>query len=179
MFSIQIGNPRVLRGTSICEAENLCEAIEDTFPHETEDAYLNWNGVRVAINYKYDFSVMASDVVAMLDAILSKPQGEHVASWASSSFRGTWRVRWSEHELVIHPIWEAVTGNIESILASAGDVEIPTMDFVAEWLELLELVARHLETLGVRPDVAGWPELRRLLEAASVAGRGSLYREVP
>jgi len=47
-------------------ARDLGDAIQAAFPLETEDAQLVWHRLSVPLSYKYDFSVIIEDIIAML-----------------------------------------------------------------------------------------------------------------
>ena len=125
------------------------------FLHDSEDAYLNWNGVRIALNYKYDVSVIISDIVAMMDMLLEQPDGEGVIEWPSSSFRATWRMSWSKGQLSISADWETITGAIESKLRSVARLEAPLDDFIAEWAELVRFLGNRLDELELPAELEG------------------------
>ena len=126
------------------DVQSLEEIIEDLFPLETEDAYINWNGIRIALNYKYDVSTILQDALSMLEDLLSHNTGDRLVSWPSISFRATWHLRWSQGQLLVEASWEQVCGNLMPILAEIGPVQIQVDAFVAEWMELVNLLAERL-----------------------------------
>lgn len=131
IFSMQVSAPRTLNA-SVRDADSLADVLQEIFAHECEDAYPNWNGVRIALNYKYDVSEIIGDVVLMLDSLTERPYGECVIEWPSSSFRASWHVRWSDGRLAISADWIRVTGGIEAALRSVPRLEISIDEFIAE-----------------------------------------------
>lgn len=160
------------------DAESLEELIEDSFPHETEDAYLNWNGVRIALNYKYEVSTMVDDIVSMLAVLLEHPRGTSVIEWPSNCFRATWHLSWSEGKLTISANWITVTGRVETALQSAGALEIPVDAFIAEWSELVRFLASRLDLLAPSSGLEGLAEFQQIARATAKTRRGLLYRDL-
>lgn len=176
IFSIQLSAPRTLNA-SVRDADSLADVLQEIFAHECEDAYLNWNGVRIALNYKYDVSVIIGDVVLMLDSLTERPCGECVIEWPSSSFRASWHVRWSDGRLAISADWIRVTGGIEAALRSVPRLEISIDEFIAEWAELVRLLALRLACLELPGQLDGYAGFSKVARAMSGVSRGLLYRE--
>lgn len=176
IFSIQASTPRCPDQLPR-DADTLTEVIEDLFLHETEDAYLNWNGVRIALNYKYDLSTIFPEVVMMLGALLEQDFGTRAIEWPSSTFRGTWNLSWSEGHLTIVADWISVTGGIEAAARAASRLEIAVDAFLAEWAELVRLLSNQLDRLALSPELEGLPEFEKVARAAAKMRRGLLYRQ--
>lgn len=172
MFYIQVSCPRRV-DCETCES-TLSAAIEQAYPLETEDAYLNWHGVRVALSYKYDVSVIIEDVAEMLEA-LAAPVGELTIVWPSDTFRTDWLLTWSDGLLHCTTTWETLTGGAESLLNDAKPIKMPVADFVAEWAEIVRLVEQDLRAAGYDDMLSG---LDRLTTLAARSRRGYLYRTV-
>lgn len=177
IFSIQLSAPRFVEDPPH-DAETLKEVFEDLFLHETEDAYLNWNGVRIALNYKYDVSAIIPEIVSMVDMLLEQSHGASVIEWPSSSFRATWRLSWSKGQLTISADWIQITGGIESALRSVARLEVPVDAFVAEWSELVRFLAGRLDRLVLSPQLEGLAEFNKVARAISETRRGVLYRQL-
>lgn len=169
MFYVQASQPRCVDAQD--SESTLTAAIERAYPLETEDAYLNWHGVRIALSYKYDISVIVEDVIEMLES-LNAPTGELAIAWPSNTFRTDWVLRWSRAQLHCAATWECVAGGVETLLNQARPLEMPVRDFVAEWGELARQVERDLRAVGYDETLPG---LNRLAALAGVE-RGYLYR---
>lgn len=155
--------------------DDLREAIEDVFESETEDAILNWNGVSVAISYKYDLSVMIDDLMNALITMRSASVGELVVEWSSNTFQATWQIAWNEQECVCAATWNSVSGGVERLLSETGAVHISRDDFLAEWKAPLERVVSVLRRAGYSPR--GLPRLGALEQLLTqLAKPGRLYR---
>lgn len=174
MFSIQLSSPRCNDEPPL-DADTLTELIEDMFLHETEDAYVNWNGVRIALNYKYDVSTIIPEIVTMLDALLEQDRGTSVIEWPSSSFRGTWYLSWSGGQLTVKSDWMQVAGRVESALRTVGRLEVSVDAFVAEWSELVRFLSTLFERLTLSPELDGLAEFQKVARATMKKRRGLLY----
>lgn len=91
--------------------DSLCAALETVFPLYTEDAIINWNHVYVPVSYKYDLSVMVDDVLQIIEALQSSPQGRLVNHWPSNTFAASWEIDWKDGMLKIHSEWTSVVGS--------------------------------------------------------------------
>jgi hypothetical protein len=176
-FGIQVSAPRCVDDSQLgAEAESLKEVIEDLFEHDTEDAYLNWNGSRIALNYKYDISVIIPEILSMVDTLLECRHGTNVVQWPSNTFRATWHLSWSNGQLTILADWIQLTGRVESSLQSVSKLEVQVDDFVAEWSELLRFLASRFDRLVLSPQLEGLSDFRKIVGAVAKKRRGLLYR---
>lgn len=174
-FIIQASAPRALQ---ICNEhdDSLCAALETVFPLYTEDIIMNWNHVYVPISYKYDLSVMMDDVLQIIEALQNTPQGKLVNHWASNTFAATWKMDWNDGILKVHSEWISVVGETEALLASRPDIQMPSEDFVAEWMRPLHIAEHALSDAGY--TVSQLPGLARLRTVRQLRVReGVLYRE--
>ncbi len=170
-FFIQASNPIVGSDLKATE-DDLREAIEDIFVMDTEDAILNWNGVPIALSYKYDISVIVDDLIEMLSVITSSSVGEHSVSWPSNTFRASWRLTWGEGLLTCAATWHSVSGGVEELLAQTGSISMPTADFLAEWRAPLERVIGGLRKAGYRPEfLAAFDQAQQIARRLERPGR--------
>jgi hypothetical protein len=146
MFTIQICSPRTAHQYSV--EESVGAAIESVFPLMTEDAIMNWNHVRVPINYKYDLSVVWEDVINMLRRLASQPAGNTECKLASSTLRATWHLSWRANRLEVSSEWHEVVGDVQSILNQRNRIDLPLDEFLAEWKLLLIKVVEALQIAG-------------------------------
>ncbi len=173
-FFIQASSPIVGSDVQATE-DDLREAIEDVFVIDTEDAIMNWNGVSIALSYKYDISVIVDDLIDMLLAVKSSGFGEHQVNWPSNTFHATWRIAWDERELRCAATWYSISGGVEDLLERTGGIRLTREEFLAEWKVLLERVVAGLKEVGYCPkSVAGLDQLEQLI--IQLARPGRLYR---
>jgi len=148
-FYIQVSNP-ISFSIEEDDVESLGEVIEDIFPMDTEDAYICWNGISVALSYKYDISVIISDILCMLEEITSSNSGNISVNWPSNTFRADWNISWVDDELTCKSSWENVSGSIESILNKHSIVTTTTTNFISEWGSLIDHLSKHLMQASVK-----------------------------
>lgn len=171
IFFIQASNPNVVSNVEATETD-LREAIEDIFELETEDAILNWNGVSIALSYKYDFSVIIDDLVEMLETIQSSSNGNHMVSWSSNTFLATWNLTWDKHLITCTATWNSISGNIEDVLTKTGNISLPVEEFLAEWKKPLERVIAGLKQAGYKPkSLVHLEKMEQLLTRLKHTGR--------
>ncbi len=174
-FFVQASNPRTLRALD-AEDESLSDALQTVFPFDTEQALIVWNHIRIPLDYKYDLSLMAADVVGIIEMIQVSPQGRHTVHWPSSTFSAIWDMQWSSGILTIHSEWHCVLGSTEALLTGKPDVELPSDDFVAEWKRPLQFAERALTEAGYDVgEIRGLARLRTVL--ARCVRDGVLYRD--
>lgn len=174
-FCIQASNPRAA-GAYDADDENVAEAIETAFPLNTENALLVWHHLYIALSYKYDISVMITDLVSMLTAVMLPGPRTHEVQWASNTFLSRWNLQWNaEDDLTIDAEWISIVGAPEDVLRKTGGIRIPKSQFVAEWKELIGRVLVVLTASGYNEaKVAGLAELRVLHD--QIPHPGILYR---
>jgi len=171
-FSIQSGNPYFDMAKLLPNSKTLDECLEDVVSLETEDAYLNLNGNRFAISYKYDLSVFFDDLLEMVFLLKSKKAGQLQQFWPSNTFNVDWQLSWSEHNLDVSAIFDSV-GSIETGAKINRQVFcISKNDFVAEWGEILRVVDDKVnrgDTQKLDCDQLG--RLRTLIQTLEFRGR--------
>jgi hypothetical protein len=149
-FHIQLSNPVTSSYIEDDNVESLGEVIEDLFQLDTEDAFICWNGISIALSYKYDISVIISDILDMLKEITSSSSGNITVNWPSNTFRAEWDIAWVDDELTCKSNWKSVSGSIESILNQHSVVTTTTTNFINEWGSLLNYLANCLTRAGVK-----------------------------
>ena len=174
-FFIQASSPGV--GTPIpFEFENLADAIETVFRMDTEDAFVNWNGISVALSYKYDLPIMLEEMLSMLTKLVSTTTGECRVEWYSNTFKATWNLAWRDGTVRCTAVWDAVAGGVQELLNESGEVQMPLSRFISEWKRPLEIVDEALAGSSSARDTL--PGLSGLQELLPKLGRvGILYRE--
>lgn len=174
-FVIQASCPRALR-VHEPDDESLSDAIQTVFPLATERAILAWNRICVPLSYKYDVSVLADDILRLLESMLAEAQGALVVEWPSSTFAARWTITWGDALTTVRAEWRDVSGGIVSLLATHDSISVPTREFLAEWKSLLVVVERALKDAGYAEDqLTGLGQLRRVV--ATLPGNGELYPE--
>lgn len=172
-FSIQASNPRVLR-TYDSNDESLSDAIQTVFPLDTEWALITWNGIFTPLNYKYDWSLLADDVIALLDDMLANARGAKTIHWPSNTFSSIWSITWTDETVVVRAQWNCVLGGLLDLLRAKPIVTTSKSRFMAEWKRPLQVIGDALRTAGY--SVEQLPSLAQLeAVCAKVPGSGELY----
>jgi len=172
-FLIQTSNPRYT-GHHDAEDQNLDEAIETSFPLETETAFLVWHHIPITLGYKYDISVIAADLIEMLSKVLQEPIGSHEVEWPSNTFRARWKMNWNGDKLTIEADWKSVVGGLEAHLNACDNLRLSKKDFVSEWKEVLKRTFEGLEKNGYETHrIVGMEDLAQLID--KIPGAGVLY----
>jgi hypothetical protein len=123
-FFIQVGSPTLAAGTLGETAADFSEAITFAYAKDTEPAVLSWNHVLVAIDYHYDVSVMAEDVVDLLEELEDPGFPETCVNWGSSTFQGQWAIRATLGDLVLTSWWGEVHGSYEFLLNERSELTV-------------------------------------------------------
>ncbi len=176
-FFIQVSNPKYLPITNDDDIESLSDAIEDSFPLDTEDAFLVWNHIYVPLSYKYDISYMIEDIVKMLKGIIEDENGSVKICWLPDTFRCDWEIEWNAGEINILSHWDCTVGDLEGLLNNNNSIKMPVEHFVNEWKQLLELIVvvlKHNDYSETKLDGLG--ELISVYER--INGVGVLYKEM-
>jgi len=174
-FVIQAGSPRFdsRRGVQVAD---VSDAIQTIFPMITEDAFLLWDSIPVGINYKYDFSILIDDLLALLPEVINSPEGNYRVGWGSNTFRAHWFLEWKGEDLTIESKWHGISGNYQQLLNSQPQLQIRRDQFVCEWKEVLRRVIDAIDSSGV--DVRDKTNLESLRWVeAQIPNRGYLYAE--
>jgi hypothetical protein len=150
-FFIQASDPRP-SGLVSANDSSLGEAIETIFPLRTDFALLGWNDVYVPLTYKYDISIIISDILSMLDSILASDAGSFAVYWPSNTFCARWILTWSATELHIATTWDSVIGGTESMLNNVPDLDLEKNAFLSEWKPLLRKVRESITTTSGSVD---------------------------
>jgi hypothetical protein len=173
-FVIQKSNPRHLCAHDP-DDKTLSDAIQTVFPLETECAFLVWNHIYIPIGYKYDLSMMAGDIIDLIERMLDAERGMAVICWPSNTFSSEWRATWDFNEVVINAKWNHVVGGVTPLLEQRPSVSMSRLVFMAEWRGLLTTIESALSNAGYTTDQL--PELLRLRGAIDrLHEEGVLYR---
>lgn len=173
-FAIQASNPRTTCRVS-GEDSTLGEAIETIFPLATEFLLIVWNGVYVPLTYKYDVSVIIDDVLRLVSCIRDAEEGQLTLDWPSSTFRSRWVLAWSKSQVNVHARWESVIGGTESLLNDVPTITVDKVDFLSEWVVMLEMVSKSVRERSVGVKVAFDLSLLDGI-LATLPSRGRLYK---
>ena len=173
-FYIQASNPKLQ-----CEKElyddSLSDAIENTFPLNTESAILVWNYISIPLSYKYDISYMIEDILNLLLDLQEMEKGKKVIHWLPDTFRCNWAVSWEHGQLEIEAQWECTVGHLEGLLNEKPIITLPIETFISEWKEVLYTVIKGLKNCGYDEKSIGG--MRQLLERYnSIKEVGILYK---
>lgn len=156
--------------------ECLSDAIENTFPLNTESAMLVWNHISIPLSYKYDISYMMEDILDLILDLQEMERGKKVIHWLPDTFRCNWTISWEEGQLVIESQWECTVGHLERLLNSKPMLTLSTEVFISEWKEVLHTVIKGLKGCGYDENKIGG--MKRLLERYnSIKEAGILYKE--
>ena len=113
-FYIQASNPAYIKNFDMNDV-TLADAIETSFPLETESAVLVWNYIPILISYKYDISYMMEDLIKLLNLLLSEECYCYTIEWLPDTFRCNWELSWKKGEVTIITAWESTVGNLEPL----------------------------------------------------------------
>lgn len=172
-FWIQVSTPRIRPSQGVV-AEDLAAALQLMYVMETEDAVMSWNGVRIAVGYKYDLSIIIEDVLSLLLSLASDAQGEMQVLFGSDTLRGDWRCSWTNGRLEVLARWDSLAGNVESAANACARLEVGIGEFLAEWRGVLQRVASDVERSGI--FVEDQQQLRILHDILNrTTGVGRLY----
>ncbi|SFU81731.1 hypothetical protein [Butyrivibrio sp. M55] len=175
-FFIQVSNPKYLNRTNDECIESLSDAVEDSFPLNTEDAFLVWNHIYVPLSYKYDISYMIEDLVKILKKIMESEKGSLNICWLPDTFRCDWKIEWSAGEINILSHWDCTVGDLEDLLNNNNSIKMPIEQFLNEWKKLLELIVCVLKHNGyTETNLDGLDELITVYEKINDAGM--LYKD--
>jgi|GEM_PF-1975116 len=148
IFLIHPGNPAWQEPESPV-AEDLAEAVEAVFSMETEDAVMVWGNQAVPVSYKYDMSVIAEDVIFMLECLRAENRGEETFFFSSDTFSSEWLMKWDDSRLFIDPTWNSVSENRHGELNAVGAAEVSVSHFVGQWTMVLEKIYEAVLMSGV------------------------------
>lgn len=173
-FAVQASNPRFLTAFD-ADDQSLSDAIQTVFPLETEYALIVWNWIYVPLSYKYDISMMADDLVNLIELMLSHESGKQTIQWPSNTFAATWSIEWNNETTTVTAEWDCVLGETESVLATKPIILLPTANFISEWKRLLETIVEALTAAGYTPEqLVGMRLLNEVVKR--VSHYGILYR---
>lgn len=176
-FFVQASSPIVEQCRSPTET-TLEHAIETAFVSDTEDAFLNWQGVSIPLSYKYDISIMIEDLMFLIGEIKSADVGNLKITWPSNTFQAVWQVSWADGRILCQSEWHSVSGNIEGVLRATESIEMDIQDFLSEWKAPLQRVIEGLHEAGYNGmTLAGLKELEQL--HSDLEGCGRLYASQP
>ncbi len=145
-FCIQTGKPS-FTGKYNSEDKSLSDAIESSFPLQTENAILSWHHICIPLSYKYDVSYMMEDILGILEA-LKRESGEMVIHWLPDTFRSDWKISWKMKQIKIASYWECVVGDSEEELNANAELVLLISDFVCEWKKILYIIICGLNECG-------------------------------
>lgn len=118
---------------------DFSEVIEALFLFETEDAFINWQGYLIPLEYKYDISVIIDDLVYMVENILSNQKQINIC-FGSDTFTADWVITLSEVALNIETCWKSVINQDINLLNSVSKLYINKTCFLKEWHGLFKIL---------------------------------------
>ena len=173
-FYIQASNPAYIKNFDMNDV-TLADAIETSFPLETESAVLVWNYIPILISYKYDISYMMEDLIKLLNLLLSEECYCYTIEWLPDTFRCNWELSWKKGEVTIITACESTVGYLEPLLNKNNIIELSITDFICEWKLIIEKVVHVLQQNGYhRNNLSRMDELIELHE--KIKSYGVLYR---
>lgn len=174
-FFIQASNPKFQESIDFKD-ESLSDAIENTFPLNTESAILVWNYISVPLSYKYDISYMIEDILQLLNELQNKEKGELRINWLPDTFRCDWAIKWGAENVEIQSQWECTVGHLEKILNENSNISLSKKAFICEWKSVLGIVITGLKGCGYSEDKIR--HMNQLIEQyRSINEEGQLYKE--
>lgn len=174
-FIIQASDPRTERPVDPRDA-SLSDALQTVFRADTEEMLMRWNGVRIPLSYKSDFSFMIDDVVDFCALMSSATDGRRSVNWPSSTFDATWDLRWSRGVVEVKATWRTLLGGVTGLAVADASLSIQLPQFLGEWRKPLLVCHRALLASGAEPErIRGLTQLGEI--AASLSSFGLLYRK--
>ena len=175
-FYLQASEPRH-RPVLNPDVEDLGEAIEEVFVFPTEQAFICWEGNRIPLCYKYDISVIITELIEMLEHVTQKAEGSYCAIWSSDTFRGKWELTWASHMVSVEATWDELSGGLlESLNRSIRNLKLPIHNFISEWRRPLAQVYEALTAAGyIQDQLEDLGRLERLIDC--IPSEGLLYRD--
>lgn len=153
----------------------MASAIQMVFPMETEDLFVVWHGIPIALGYKYDLGVIIDDLVPLLESIQQETSGTWEAAFGSDTFTASWDVSWSADQLTVDATWVRAYLGGDFLNRNCRRLEIDRADFLSEWKTVLQRVHRAVQESRVKlEDNALYERSRRLEEHIPIVGK--LYR---
>src|SRR5688500_17807207 len=133
-FRIQVSNPKIIKQNNVL-AGDVGHAIFLIIPSNTEDAFMNWQGIRIPISYKYDMCNITLDILYMLDEILSSDDGFYEHGFSSNTFSAYWDIKWDTriNKVWIKAKWDSISADFGGILDYKNSLEIEINQFLSEW----------------------------------------------
>lgn len=140
-------------------SETIEEAIEDIYMLNSEYLVMLWNHVPVLISYKYDMSILITDVLLLLKTLRTKEAGQLSIVWPSNTFRTDWLLHWRENQLTIDTRWINVIGGTESLLNHVPKLMIDKQHFCNEWKKVLEILLHDIDEKILNENILGKNQL--------------------
>ncbi|MHC4147062.1 MAG: hypothetical protein ACYSUD_20110 [Planctomycetota bacterium] len=173
-FRIQLSDPKTIIPDHR-EFDNLRGAIVGIYPLWTEDLYILWKRIAIAVDYKYEISVIITDILEMVESLTDSQEGAYRVHFCSSDFNTIWDMSWERDELKIKSEWFSVIGKIEEILKENNEIVVTKSGFLSEWKGLLRKIIEDVTKAGIQlKDREEWNLIQRL--EASIEGLGVLYK---
>lgn len=148
----------------IGDASDLSDAIQSSFPMDTDNAVLHWNRVPIPICYKYDLSIIIESVLEVLECCLVVKTEE--ICFPSNTFHSVWTIKPNNTMVRISACWHSVTGGIESDLNKNSELVISKIYFLLQWSRLIEVALS-----GVRQANLYIQDPQQLYEAEALLER--------
>jgi len=177
-FSIQVSQPKFISDKAVerqfLSEEYLENSLEDIFASNSEVAILNWQGIVVPLNYKYDLPTFIGEIIETVLELIEHKSGQKTVFFASSSFMVEWQLTWNDDDLLVKANWMSTSGGIEVLLNKSQTLEIKLLDFLAEWCELLRIVQKYYMGLDIKANSKSIGKIDKILSVVTV--RGFHYR---
>jgi len=144
VFALTSGVPALVAARDESDT-TLSDAVQTIFPLD-ERAFLEWNGLTLPLNYKYDISLMLEDIVDMVLAIRNTAAGQLQVDWPSSGFPFHWTIKWNASEIEVHAQPRHEPGAVD--LKGREWIRVDRGSFLEAWQALLRAVLSCLEAVG-------------------------------
>ncbi len=148
-FQLICGQPGVNDVPLPGERLSMSDALEDLFSADSGLLVMQWNGIFVPLDYKYDVSWILSDVLGMLEQLMDAQEGDPISvSFPSNGFNADWSIMVAGSSAVVSADWRQVKGSLLGLLTDRSPLTFELRRFLDEWLALLHIVVRSLNTAG-------------------------------
>lgn len=151
MIKIQLSNP-ILLNVYDEDDETIEEALQTIFPLDTELAFLKWNYIYIPLSYKYDISIMITDIIRLYEFIYNKTSNHLLINWSSNTFLSTWNIYKEDNTIKVKSAWHEVSGRLKDLLNLDNEAISNVSELGGEIEKLILFIKLSLEKNGYNSD---------------------------
>lgn len=148
-----------LTNGEITEVHQLVEILEDVWPNPEDDMYMNWAGVIVPINKRYELTYIFEELFCFYQWLSYKEHGVEHFDLATSGFQLLIDAEISSKVVNISAEWREVSNKVK-IESLANELALSRFDLIENITKLFSKINDDLSLLGVQ-----FKKLDALIEA--------------